>query len=402
MRRLAVQWILNGCGLEAGSITGGPVRFHEIARRWQAGGDVAQRLMTTSGGAAMLRGMGCDLPVTLVRAALWARRERWRAQRLGSYALSACAGRRLARRLPPCDFIVTVSDYFCDIVPALALKRRQPRSRWIAWVHHRELPPARRPGNLLVNTLTWRMQEWSLRRIARRADAAWVYDTDAGDAVRTRLMAFGMSPARIRTMRCGIDLDGIRRAPEGAKQVDAAMVGVRPNKGLHDILPVWEELLKLRPGTTLRLMGGMSGAEGLWAEIRRRKLDRLIAPLRADGGFLPPAEYHAALKEARLLFAPSHEEGWGMAVCEAMAAGVPVVAYDLPVYRRIYGTAFAAVPCFDTRAFAETLAQVLNDAARHAALRAEGLAQAAAFGWESIAAADLAALRGFDNDAVGA
>lgn len=82
-----------------------------------------------------------------------------------------------------------------------------------------------------------------------------------------------------------------------------------------------------------------------------------------------------------------------MAVCEAMAAGLPVVAYDLPVYRRIYGTAFAAVPCFDTRAFAAALAQVLDDTARHAGLRAAGLAQAAAFGWDAIAAADLAALR---------
>lgn len=393
MRRLTVQWILNGCGLEAGSITGGPVRFHEIARRWQADKDLAQRLMTTSGGAGMLRGLGCDLPVTLVRAGLWARRERWRAQRLWSYVLSACAGRQAARRLAACDFIVTVSDYFCDIVPALALKRRQPGSRWVAWVHHRELPPAQRPGHLLVNTLTWRLQEWSLRRIARRADAAWVYDTDAGDAVRARLTALGMDPARIRAMRCGIDLESINQIPERAKTVDAVMVGVRPNKGLHDILPVWEELQKLRPGATLRLMGGMSGVETLLAEIRRRKLDRLIVPFRAGGALLPPAEYHAALKEARLLFAPSHEEGWGMAVCEAMAAGLPVVAYDLPVYRRIYGTAFAAVPCFDTRAFAAALAQVLDDTARHAGLRAAGLAQAAAFGWDAIAAADLAAVR---------
>ncbi len=402
MRRLTVQWILNACGLEAGSITGGPVRFHEIARRWRLESDISQRLMTTAGGAAMLRGLGCELPMMPVRASLWARRERWRAQRLWSYAISSLAGHRVARTLPPCDFVVTVSDYFCDILPALALKRRLPGCHWIAWVHHRELPPAQRPGNRLVNTLTWRMQEWSLRRIARRADAAWVYDTDAGDAVRARLTALGMAPARIRLMRCGIDLDGLSQAPEPAKRVDAAMVGVRPNKGLHDILPVWEELLKLRPGATLRLMGAMSGEAALLADIRRRNLEGQIAPFSERGGLLAPADYHAALKEARLLFAPSHEEGWGMAVCEAMAAGLPVVAYDLPVYRRIYGSAFEAVPCFDTHAFAAALARVLGDAARHAELRAAGLECAAGFGWDAVAAADLAAVRGFDKDAADA
>jgi glycosyltransferase involved in cell wall biosynthesis len=393
VKPLAIQWILNGCGLEAGSITGGPVRFHEVARRWRRQAEATQRLMTTSGGEGMLRAMGCDLPVTTVRAALLLRREPWRGLRLWSYLLSAAAGRRAAAALPPCDAAVTVSDYFCDIVPALALKRRRPTVRWIAWIHHRELPPGSRPGSRLVNSVTWRLQEWSFRRIAAHADQAWFYDTEAGDHVRERLLALGMPPRRLRAMRCGIDLDAIRRAPRRTATTDAVMVGVRPNKGLHDILPVWERLQQLRPGTTLRLLGGMSGAQSLLEEIRRRGMSSLIRTPPATEGFLPPAEYHAALKEARVLFAPSHEEGWGIAVGEAMAAGLPVVAYDLPVYRRIYGTAFEAVPCFDHDAFAAALARTLDDPARRDALRQAGLRQAAAHDWESVAADDLRALR---------
>ena len=41
-----ILWILNGCGMEAGSITGGPVRFHEISRRLQAAGAWDQTLQT--------------------------------------------------------------------------------------------------------------------------------------------------------------------------------------------------------------------------------------------------------------------------------------------------------------------------------------------------------------------
>ena len=392
-----IIWILNGCGLEAGSITGGPVRFHEVSRRWlQTHPGLRQHLLTTSGGEGMLRGMGCALPSTLVPASLIGTREIVRALRLWSYVVTSLCSRRAVRLLPAAEVAVTVSDYFCDIVPALHLKRRNPGCRWIAWIHHRELPPAERPGNRLVNTLTWKMQEWSLRRIADRADAAWVYGTDAGDLVKARLLAYGMPPERIRIMQCGINVAAIAEAPEPGKTVDAAMVGVRPNKGLHDILPVWEEVLRLRPGTTLQLMGGISGAAPVLAEIERRGLDKLIWAFRHPGGVLPQADYYRKLKEARILFAPSHEEGWGMAVCEAMAAGLPVAAYDLPVYRRIYGDAFAAVPCFDAAAFARAIVRLLDSPEAFVHCREAGRAKAAQYDWDAIAAADIAALE-FDN-----
>ena len=170
------------------------------------------------------------------------------------------------------------------------------------------------------------------------------------------------------------------------------MIGVRPNKGMYDIVPVWEQVAALRPGTTLRLMGGMSGERTVLEEIKARGLGEAISVFKPEGGFLPATDYYAQIKKARLLFAPSHEEGWGMAVCEAMAAGVPVVGYDLPVYRRIYGDAFAKVRCFDFEDFARQIALVLDDQALFAEYRRRGLACAASYGWDAIASADWDAL----------
>ena len=396
-----VLWILNGCGLEGGSITGGPVRFHEVSHRWRMN-DCRQLLMTTSGGETMLRGMGCALDALRVPASLLLKREPCRAFRLWSYLVTSALWRFRAGRFAAflsdgggdcAATAITVSDYFCDIVPALRLKRRTG-CRWIAWIHHRETPPAQRPGNRFVNALTYRMQEWSLRKIARHADSAWIYDTDAGDLLRERLLAFGMAPSRIRIMRCGVNVGEIEAAPEPAeKSFDAAMIGVRPNKGMYDIVPVWEKVLALRPGTTLRLMGGMSGEGTVLEEIASRGLGEAISVFRPEGGFLPASDYYAQIKKARLLFAPSHEEGWGMAVCEAMAAGVPVVGYDLPVYRRIYGDAFVKVSCFDADDFARKIVQLLDDSALFEEYRRRGLECAAAYGWDAIAVADWAALK---------
>ena len=79
--------------MEAGSITGGPVRFHEISRRWADGAhSLDQRVMTTAGGEGMLRRMGCTLPMTQVLASLFANHEWFRLQRFWSYCLtSLCA-----------------------------------------------------------------------------------------------------------------------------------------------------------------------------------------------------------------------------------------------------------------------------------------------------------------------
>ncbi len=381
----SILWILNGCGLEGRGITGGPVRFHEVSERFSAFG-FGQHLLTTPGGKEMQTALGCSLPMTVVPASLFLKREPCRPFRLWSYAVTSLLWRFKAWRLAEFDAIVTVSDYFCDIVPALSIRKRTG-AKWIAWIHHCETDPKRRPGNRLVNELMFRLQRWSFRRIAARADAAWINDTSAGDEIERRLLDFGMPRTRIRRMKNGIDLSAVRSAAaSGSTASDAVMIGVRPNKGLHDVLPIWERVLSLRPGTTLTLMGGMSGEGALARTVAERNLP--IVVFKPTNGFLPADEYYAKIKDARILFAPSHEEGWGIAVCEAMAAGLPVVAYDLPAYRTIYRGAYKAVPRYDFDAFARAIVAVLDSAEEYARLRTLGAACAARYDWDAIAQED--------------
>ena len=403
----SILWILNGCGLEGRGITGGPVRFHEVSKRFAADGRV-QHLLTTPGGKQMLTTLGCQLPITIVPASLLLRAEPCRPFRFWSYLItsllwhfswgggvSPALWRLRASKLPKTDVLITVSDYFCDIVPALALKKRTG-AKWIAWIHHCETDPKERPGNRFVNELTFRMQRWSFKQIAAHADSAWINDTLAGDEIERRLIALGMDKSKIRRMQNGIDLAAIGGAGNGEQgtgngsETDAVMIGVRPNKGLHDIIPIWQMVQKLRPGTTLTLMGGMSGETEVVKDIERLKLP--ISIFKPKSGFLPAADYYAKIKEAKILFAPSHEEGWGIAVCEAMAAGLPVVAYDLPAYRKIYPGAYSAVPCFDHAMFAHAVARVLSDPAEYARLQNLGRICASQYDWNVIAASDSAAL----------
>ena len=388
---MKVVWILNSYGLDSGAITGSPIRFHAVSSRWQREvPGIEQVLVTTSGGERVLRSVGCTLPIVRVPASIVLGREpfKTKAFRLWSYFVTSFHANLFKRRLPDADLVITVSDYFCDVAAACVLKQQRVGTRWIAWIHHKELHPSQRPGNRLFNEMTWRMQEWSFARIARSADQAWVLDSDAGDLCARRLLELGMPRERICKMLNGIDVRPIRRVPEPAKRVDAVMIGVRPNKGSLDVVPIWKHVREMRPGTTLILIGGMAGEEALGKHIRKEGLDGVIEILKPAEGWLPFDAYVDKIKGARVLFAPSHEEGWGIAVCEAMACGLPVIAYDLPVYRRVYGDALVTVPEGDCRAFAKELCDVLDNPVRRAQMTERGRCCAAQYDWDTVAQMD--------------
>jgi glycosyltransferase involved in cell wall biosynthesis len=73
---------------------------------------------------------------------------------------------------------------------------------------------------------------------------------------------------------------------------------------------------------------------------------------------VPEEEKWAILRSADLFFAPSREEGWGIAVGEALTAGIPVVAYDLPAYAH-FGEAVIRVSRGDVDSLATTVLELL-------------------------------------------
>ena len=106
-------------------------------------------------------------------------------------------------------------------------------------------------------------------------------------------------------------------------------------------------------------------------------------------GRIDDEEKMRRLRGAHVLCAPSlRGESFGMILLEAMAAETPIVASDLPGYRKVVGTGEPAallVPPGDAAALGTALRRVLEDADLAASLSAAGDDRAATFSMDRLA-----------------
>ncbi|MEE4384136.1 MAG: glycosyltransferase family 4 protein [Pseudomonadales bacterium] len=143
-----------------------------------------------------------------------------------------------------------------------------------------------------------------------------------------------------------------------------------PGKGQLDLVSAFARVLPEHPGAHLMLAG-----EG----PQREALEHRIASLGLDGSVTLLGhrdDPQTVLAAGDLLAFPSHGEGFGLAVGEAMVAGLPVVAYDLPAVRWFCpdGEAGLLVRAGDVEAFAGALATLLGDPGLRSRMGANGMA----------------------------
>ena len=148
------------------------------------------------------------------------------------------------------------------------------------------------------------------------------------DETASRLAAAGVDPARITVIAPGIDLDVVRSIRPGPEPVDVLYSGrLLQHKGVDLLLQALAQL-----GAQGQTLSAVIIGEGPEEE----SLPRLARELGIDGrvSFRKPVaereELFALMKSAGVFVLPSVREGYGMAVAEAIACGVPVVTTDHP------------------------------------------------------------------------
>lgn len=145
-----------------------------------------------------------------------------------------------------------------------------------------------------------------------------------------------------------------------------------PNKGIDVLLRALQRVRATRPEVRAVIAGEATEGHEAYAESLRALRDELgLADAVELAGFV--GDLRPLLAGATLYVQPSRREGFGLAVVEAMAAGLPVVVSDVDITRLVAdGRTGVRVPPDDPQALADAVLALLDDPDRARILAAAG------------------------------
>jgi glycosyltransferase involved in cell wall biosynthesis len=156
-------------------------------------------------------------------------------------------------------------------------------------------------------------------------------------------------------------------------------------KGLDILARAFGEVARMRADARLVIAGPDN--EGWGERVRAWLAAAGVLDRTTFTGMLLGPEKLAVLKDADLFVLPSYSENFGLAVIEALAAGLPVIISDkVNIWREVESAgAGAVIPC-DPQALANAILELLSqpEAAAHMGRQGRSLVQAR-FTWPGVA-----------------
>jgi glycosyltransferase involved in cell wall biosynthesis len=150
----------------------------------------------------------------------------------------------------------------------------------------------------------------------------------ASDQTAERLRAILGDRASISVVPNGIDLDGIRNSYPDAAKVDLVTIGrFMPHKKIGMLLDTVALLRASGLPVTCRIIGDGPMRDALHAQAQRLGIE---AAVDFRHNVWEQKDVYALMKAARVAVFPTEREGFGIAVLEAIACGLPVVTTSAP------------------------------------------------------------------------
>ena len=281
------------------------------------------------------------------------------------------------RNLPDADIAVASSHFTPDAAGVAALVRRGGFG--VGYVYH--LVGDRRDRSLRT---IWSRNDERIGLALLRTHAQVIFVSN-GRTEQT-LVRRGLKPTRTDV---GIELAPFKRVNGSRLPHQGLFLGrMVPSKGVRDAVTAWAKVAARLPRAELLLVGeGPERAQAV-AIASELGIESSVTPL----GFVTEDEKRRLLQESSVLVAPSYEEGWGIAVCEALASGTPVVGYRLPVLDELFPDSYVGVPLGDVATLGEMALNILLDPTLAAALSRKGRETVARYDVERVAEAELDAI----------
>jgi glycosyltransferase involved in cell wall biosynthesis len=245
------------------------------------------------------------------------------------------------------DVVYANSEFWWDSLPAIFCKSRRkllflamdcPTLFEIIGRSRPDITRIRLPS--LHYWMSQMLTLWTFR-LCREKRMLYVHPNQ-----KPRLSKIGYRENELFLISSGVDLASCLETPAQEKTYDVIWTGrVHPQKGIEDLVATLA-FLAMRIGNFRAIIVG---------NVKQTIEPRIKALGLTDkiefAGFVSEAEKFRLMKSSRLFLMPSRYESWGTVIAEALASGLPVLAYDLEAYRPIFGNLLQYVKPFDVQAF---------------------------------------------------
>ncbi len=361
-------------------LSGGDRHFIEIAKRWAGKMNIILMLPKESLPVYEKEDLKCTYSIIPSSKFI---------SRLGIMAIyifrslaSLFVAPRLGRNA---SIVYSTSQFLPDTLPSFFMKRSNSEILWISCIFHIIPHYSKRKGSFVRNLVAYYEQKLSFYLIKKSVNIIFVDNT----ILKEELIKLGFITEQIKVISMGVDCRFINSVSETNNKVyEAVFLGrLHPTKGVFDLPKIWGRVVAERPQAKLALIGSENDKikKRLATEIIENKMENNIDIL----GFLETREVYKTLKSSCLFIFPSHEEGWGIAIAEAMACGLPVIAWNLPVYPEIFPKGMIMVEENNITGFSQAILRVLKDDGLCKHLGSLASDMITAYDWENVASNEL-------------
>lgn len=363
MKPLRVGILANTYLHDAGLRAGGHVNFVEIARRLH---DVEITVFAPPDAETEVRRV---LPDAAFVAMPGVRGSRGRVGQL----MRAILWVSVRAKLREMDVLWATSHFLADVIPAIGSKPE----RVAVTIHHYVGSSLLKQGSI-AGAIIPLLSQFVAFVISRPFVRSYIF---VSPFVR-RQLAWLVGNKRTFMSSNGVVSPALRTNVGG--KADLVVVSrLYPSKRIEDAIEAWSRISPdLRSGK-LHIVG--DGLPKYRDALVKLAAGRGVAAQVVFHGHVSESEKWAILENSAVFIFPSAEEGWGIAVAEAMAAGLPCVTADLPVYVGLFDCGRISVPVGDVASYARACEKLLSDEKLREDLAEEATQLAATLTWERAA-----------------
>lgn len=296
---------------------------------------------------------------------------------------------RLPKRLNSFDFDVVYSPFY---TMGAGMGKRQ--YRLVLTIHDMiyftyRTPPQWLPTYQRIGWWLFNLSKWPTRKLLNSADVV----ATVSQSVVTDLQRWHMTVRPITPVLNAVsEVPVPDKIPDHAQSNDIVYMGAfTPYKNVECLIDAMAGLVDCKLHLLSRIPP--KRREQLEQHAREKGVRNIVL---YDG--VSDEKYHELLQNARCLVTASKAEGFGLAILEAQALGVPVACSDIPIFHEVAGD---AAVYFDPKSPTDCASAIrsLADDTASTALIQKGFENAPRFRWNDSAEAAIGICETLQNNA---